>query len=98
LTTKTHNYSKQNMLEVKRWINDVAPYVKKSRVSKFDLFFLEHRIGKWAANNFLNYDLLTNPLNIFNCRELIELWLSVSRAERVKKSIHKKIIELTWPE
>jgi hypothetical protein len=98
LTTKTHNYSKQNLMEVKRWVHDISPFVKVSKVSKFDLFFWEHRIGKWMANSYMNCDLLTNPLNIFNCRELIELWLSVSRTERISKSIHKRIIVLTWPE
>lgn len=98
LVTKTHNFSKANENEVLKWINDVTPFTKKSGISKFDLFFWEHRIGKWTSNNFLNYDLLTEPLNLFNCRELIEIWLNVPRKERMRNSIHLELIKLTWPE
>ena len=98
LVTKTHNYSGRNKREVSRWIKNVSTHSKKSKVSKFDLFFWEHRIGRWVQNNLMNYDLLTESLNVFNCRELLELWLSVSRAERVDTSIHEGIIKLLWPE
>lgn len=46
----------------------------------------------------MNADQLTNSLNCFNCRELIESLLLVSRKERIKGDIHKRIIELNWPE
>ena len=98
LITKTHNYAKENKKEVKRWIKDVNPYSKHSNISKFDLFFWEHRCGKWVSNSYLTSDLLINSLNPFNCRELVETWLRVPRKERMNGSIHKKIIELNWPE
>lgn len=97
LVTKTHNYSKRNKLEVDRWVEDVKLNTKKSIISKYDLFFWEHRIGKWVANNLMNYDLLTESLNVFNCREIIEMWLSVPRNKRFEESIHKKIIQILWP-
>ncbi len=96
--TKTHNFSKDNKKEVRRWIRDVHPYVHTSGLSKFDLFFWEHRVGNWTANSYLNSDLLTASLNIFNSRTIIETWLRVPRKQRMNNLIHKKIIELNWPE
>lgn len=98
LTTKTHNYSKQNKKEIKRWVQAVGKYTKVSNISKYDLFFWEHRIGKWTMNSLMNYDILVDSINPFNCRELIETWLSVPRKSRTKYSIHKKIILHNWPE
>lgn len=98
LVTKTHNYSYYNKLEVKRWVKDIKPYARRSNISMYDLFFWEHRVGKWTANNLLNYDILTDSLNPFNCREIIETWLLVPRVERTKYSIHKDIIMQNWNE
>lgn len=98
LVTKTHNYSKENKKEVERWIRDIDEYSKHSEVSKFDLFFWEHRCGKWLSNSYMTSDFIIDSLNPFNCRELVETWLRVPRKERMNGSIHKKIIELNWPE
>lgn len=96
--TKTHNYSKENYKEVIRWCKDIRPYVKSSKISAYDLFFWEHRFGKWSPNSYLNSDLLAETLNPFNCRELIETWLQVPRKNRMNKEIHKEIIRLNWNE
>ena len=98
LVTKTHNYAKDNKREVERWVQDVRELCAIYEVSKYDLFFWEHRVGNWAANSLLNSDLMTETLIPFNCRQLIELWLRVPRRERMNGAIHKKIIELNWPE
>lgn len=98
LVTKTHNYSGENYREVKRWIKDVYKYSRKNKISKYDLFFWEHRVGKWTSNSYSNSDLLIESLNPFNCRELIEIWLSVPKNKRVNGQIHKKIIKFNWPE
>ena len=58
LATKTHNYSRKNKLIVKRWIKDINKYSRNSGISKYDLFFWEHRCGKWMTNNLMNYDVL----------------------------------------
>ena len=98
MVTKTHNYSRENLKEVKRWINDVKKYSKLSNISKYDLFFWEHRVGKWTTNSYMNSHILVGSLNPFNCRELIELWLRVAQNDRVNGEIHKGIIKLNWPE
>lgn len=98
LVTKTHNHSKENYKEVKRWCDEIDEYTDLSKISKYDLFFWEHRSGKWASNSYLNSGILIDSLNIFNCRELIETWLSVPRKNRCNGEIHKEIIRLNWPE
>lgn len=98
LTTKTHNFSKENKNCTKQWINEVQPFCSKSGISKYDLFFWEHRNARFVANSFQNVDALAYITSIFNCRELIEIWLRVPRKERLDNSLHKLIIENTWPE
>lgn len=98
LVTKTHNYSKENYKKVAKWCRDIKKYTKISKTSKYDLFFWEHRVGKWTANSYVNSNLLTDSLNPFNCRELIETWLKVPRKNRCNGEIHKKIIEFNWPD
>ena len=98
LVTKTHNYSKENKKAIKRWVDDTKPYLKQSSISRYDLFFWEHRAGKWTSNSYMNSDLITDSINPFNCRELIETWLRVPRKERTNTSLHKEIIRLNWPE
>ncbi len=98
LVTKTHNYSKENRRQVKRWNSDIQVYAEESCISKFDLFYWEHRMGNWSANSYLNSDLLISSLNIFNCRTVIENWLRVPRRDRMNGQINKKIIKLNWPE
>lgn len=95
LITKTHNYSKENKKFVKNWMNEAE---NDYGVSLFDLFFLEYRFGRWLPKNAQNYDLFISPFYIFNCRYLVELWLSVSREERTTNSIHEEIIRQKWPE
>ena len=80
------------------WLNDVKEVAQKSQVSLYDLFFWEMRLGRWLPNNMANYDMLSDPVLIFNNRQLIESWIAIPRAERVDTDIHEKIIEKLWPE
>lgn len=98
LVTKTHNYSRKNYEKTKEWLVDINEFTKLSSISKYDLFFWEHRVGRWTANSFLNADLLVNQLNPFNCRWLIEAWLRVPRKNRMRGEIHKSVIRINWPE
>ncbi|MGX7363789.1 hypothetical protein [Aerococcus suis] len=95
--TKSHNYSVESKQAIKSWVRD-AKATSQNNLSLFDLFFWENRWGRWFTNNAVNYDYYTHPLYIFNSRYLIELWLSIPRSVRVKKAIHKQIIDKNWPE
>ncbi|WP_226910229.1 hypothetical protein [Marinilactibacillus psychrotolerans] len=93
--TKTHNYSRENKYYISEWMRDVENHYN---VSKFDLFFWEYRTGRWFPKNADNYDVFSDPFYLFNCRYLIELWISISREDRMNKSFHKEIIKSKWPE
>ncbi|EKU93000.1 Uncharacterised protein [Alloiococcus otitis] len=95
LVTKTHNYSRENKEYVKKWLKDVKEY---HYLSIYDLFFWEYRFGRWFPNSVINYDIWTDPFYLFNCRYLIELWLSIPRNQRTKYSLHEEIIKTNWPE
>ena len=78
LVTKTHNFSEENKSYIKEWIKDSKDAYN---ISRFDLFFWEHRVGRWLQNNANNYDAYADPFYLFNCHYLIELWISVPRHE-----------------
>lgn len=98
LVTKTHNYSCENRRQVSRWVKETQRQTKGSKVSKFDLFYWEHREGNWAAGSLMNSDLLSDSISPYNCRQLIETWLRVPRRERMGGEIHERVIQLAWPE
>ncbi len=89
LRCRLHNYSRLASSEIKRW----RKAIPASWVSRFDLFAWESRLGRWSSqNNTVCAALSMRSLNIFNCREIILLWLSVSRSKRAKLMLHKAIL------
>ena len=96
--TKTHNYSRESKEYIQSWMEDTSHYSKENNVSMFDLYNWEYRLGRWLPNNIKNYDYFIDPIYIFNCRYLIELWVSISRAERTNRSFHLELIKKEWPE
>jgi hypothetical protein len=68
-------------------------------VNVFDLFSIEMRMGRWAAQESLIYNSIGQVyLNIFNSRSIIYLWTSISRKERKKSYIHVSLIKRKMPE
>lgn len=98
LVTKTHNYSKENKLLITQWLDDIKEVAHINYVSVYDLFFWEMRLGKWLSNNMANYDTMSDPVLIFNNRQLIESWLAIPRYKHVDTDIHEIMIEELWPE
>jgi len=96
--TKSHNYSKKSKDVIEQWVKDIESYSNSYNVSKFDLYFWESRFGRWFPNNTQNYDQFSNPVYIFNCRYMIELWLGLDRETRMKHEVHYQIIQEEWPE
>lgn len=89
---KIHNTEKNTWNAMRNYLNDL----KLSGDNICDLFALESRCGRWAGQEEALYSLCgMNSLNIFNCRELIREWMSVSRKARVNKEIHKEFIILS---
>lgn len=96
--TKTHNYSSEIKQYVKKWMDDTEKYAEDNNISLYDLYNWEYRLGRWLPNNIKNYDYFIDPIYIFNCRYLVELWVSISKEERTNRSLHLEMIEKEWPE
>jgi len=96
--TKTHNYSTEIKGYVKSWMKDTEQYARDNQVSMYDLYNWEYRLGRWLPNNIKNYDYFIDPIYIFNCRYLTELWVSIPKNERTKRSLHLEIMKKEWPE
>ena len=94
---KLHNYSKESLYQLNRWIKDIKDSGEK--VNLFDLFSIESRMGRWAAQENLIYGMIgQNYLNIFNSRSIIYQWIRVSRKHRKLSKIHQQLIAITYPE
>ncbi len=86
---KLHNVAAETRQEIQRYLDALG-----SKQDVFDLFAIESRCGRWAAQGLMIYSAASIvTLNIFNCREIIELWMKVPRKLRVEKIIHKTAFE-----
>lgn len=93
---KLHNYSKAAKEQLKLWIADVRK--SSETVNLFDLFSIEQRLGRWAAQGNLIYNSIGQVyLNIFNSRSIIYPWTLVSRKNRKNSDIHIKLIQKKLP-
>lgn len=93
---KLHNYSSGAKDALKRWLDEAA--ASEECVNVFDLFSIENRMGRWAAQENLIYNSIGQVyLNIFNSRSIIYTWTAVSRAERKRCRIHSRLIEGRMP-
>ena len=93
---KLHNYSKASVAYLEEWIAEIK--ASKENVNLFDLFSLENRMGRWAAQANLIYSMLGQPnLNIFNSRSIIYPWTLVPRKDRKLSKIHTALIQMKDP-
>ena len=91
---KLHNYSKGAKAQLQQWINEIKSSDEK--INLFDLFSIENRMGRWAAQENLIYNTLGQVyLNIFNCRKIIYTWTAVARKERKRSMLHVNLIGKT---
>lgn len=94
---KLHNYSYEAKSQLESWMKEIRN--DSECVNAFDLFSIENRMGRWAAQENLIYNSIGQIyLNIFNSRSIIYLWTAVSRNERKKSSIHIGLIKNKMPE
>ena len=93
-TCKIHNSDSRCRDAMKQYTAEL----KKSDRRICDLFAYENRCGRWGGQEEALYSLCgMNSLNIFNCREMILLWMAVPRKQRIQKSIHLAMIRRTNP-
>ena len=93
---KLHNYSHKSLYYIKSWIDEIKN--ANEQVNLFDLFSVENRLGRWAAQENLIYNMIGQTyLNIFNSRCIIYTWTRVPRKERKFSKIHLCLIKQKYP-
>lgn len=91
---KLHNYSKGAKKQLKLWLKEIK--LSGEKINTFDLFSVESRMGRWAAQENLIYNTLGQVyLNIFNSRSIIYIWSAVAREERKLSLLHVDLINKT---
>lgn len=92
---KLHNYSREAKALLKTWLADIRNAQEK--VNTFDLFSMESRMGRWAAQENLQYNTLEQAyLNIFNSRSIVYVWTAVPRKQRKRSAVHIELIRLLY--
>lgn len=93
---KLHNYSSESKKQLKLWLEEIKE--TGECVNTFDLFSIENRMGRWAAQENLIYNSIGQLyLNVFNSRSIIYLWTAVNRKERKMSSMHVSLIKKKMP-
>ena len=93
---KLHNYSKEAKSALREWLQEIE--ASQEKVNPFDLFSIENRLGRWAAQENFIYNCIGQVyLNIFNSRSIIYEWTRVSRAQRKNAAIHLALIRMADP-
>lgn len=90
---KLHNYSKESIDCLNSWKNEIIE--SKECVNLFDLFSIESRMGRWAAQENMIYNAMGQLyINFFNSRSIIYPWSCVLREERKELLLHKNLISM----
>lgn len=89
---KLHSYSPLAREEIRTWRDGIKRL--NSNISIYDLFAWENRCGRWANLYDETFSIAgVCSLNVFNCREIIESWVTISRKTRVAEGIHIPIFQ-----
>lgn len=63
-----------------------------------DLFYWEHRIGVWQALGLFEWDVAQETHILYNCRQILELMLSVPFSDRKSNRLFHDLIDELWSE
>jgi hypothetical protein len=82
------------------WLNSCKDICAVSNLTLLHLFYWEERMGNWGSQVQLDKDIAQEDINPFNCRKLVETFLSVPGKflERPDFLLQRKIISHMWPE
>jgi hypothetical protein len=86
--------------EFQEWIDGAASACNAANMNILDLFFLEQRMGRWAASAFSEYDIAHETFNPYNNRRLHCLMLAIDERHRKNRRWDVTIehIRHMWPE
>lgn len=77
---------------------DNLDYDKCFDADLFDIFYLEHRMSKWAANSLSETDITAHSIVGMSCRKLYELNMGLPFEYRKSREVFKKTISHFCPE
>lgn len=82
------------------WLSGTKEVSERCRVNIGDLLLLEGKLGSWYAMNQLEWDIAQEVFEPFNCRKLIEIFLSVDEryTRQPANRLYKRIIMEFWPD
>lgn len=63
----------------------------------YDLFYWEHRVGRWHANVVAESDISHETWVLINSRRILELLLAAPLAQRIKGTVFSELIDSHWP-
>jgi len=84
-------------VELASWLEQLSG--KTCGYHLLDLFYWEHRVGRWASTGFSGLDLVQETCSPYS-REIIARMLGVEDALRgpPKYRLHREIVRALWPE
>lgn len=57
-----------------------------------DLLYWENRVSRWAAKGFSGSDSVIKKINIFNCRQLLDIFITIPKQKRISGQFCKDLI------
>ncbi len=77
---------------------DNLDYDKCFDADIYDIFYMEHRMSKWAANSLSETDITAHSFVGMSCRKLYEVNMGLPLEYRKSREVFKKTIEHFYPE
>lgn len=91
------NTSHEGGQETRKWYLDAQEATQKG-YSILDLWSWEIRCGRWNANTVSRDNIYgIRGVNFYNSHRIIEAWCRIPRRIRIRKIIHKRILEKIAP-
>ncbi|MGK5095394.1 hypothetical protein WDW89_25705 [Deltaproteobacteria bacterium TL4] len=83
-----------------QWLREGQVMAKTFKLNILDLFYWEHRMGSWLSMSLLEWDCAQETYIPFNCRDLLDLLLSVDQKYRRPPDykLYETMIGLLWKE
>jgi len=94
------SHSEYAAASLQPWYTEAKTLCDSMGYSLFDLYYWEQRMGNWGSMFPAELDIAIDEFYPFATRRLIETMLAVDEGLRLynNSSIHRRMIELLWPE
>ncbi|MBN1569577.1 MAG: hypothetical protein JXA73_17160 [Acidobacteria bacterium] len=92
--------SKYAVESLKEWFAEAKQSCDATGYNLRDLFFWEQNLGNWGSMFAAELDVAIDEFYPFGTRRLVEILLAVDGNQRSynNSNVHRRIIELLWPE